>query len=60
MRAEPEGSEEWGAVLDANVYIWRFVANYLPGQVDKDVCAELGETLRNHRRFHAYGLPQAS
>ena len=44
--AEPEGSEEWGAVLDANVYIWRFVANYLPGQVDKDVCAELGETLR--------------
>ncbi len=37
---------EWGAILDANVYIWRFVANYIPGQLDKQVCAELGETLK--------------
>lgn len=37
---------DWGPVLDANVYIWRFVSNYLPGQLDKEVCAELGETLQ--------------
>lgn len=37
--------DTWNATLDANVYIWRFVANYFPSQLDKEKCAELGETI---------------
>jgi len=38
-------SETWYAILDANVFFWRFVANYLPGQMDKTASAETGEML---------------
>ena len=35
----------WHAILDANVFFWRFVANYLPGQLDKSVSDEMSEVL---------------
>lgn len=38
-------TETWRAILDANVFLWRFVANYLPGQLDKKASAETSETL---------------
>ncbi len=37
--------ETWHAIQDANVYVWRFVANYLPGQLDKSVSGEMSEVL---------------
>ncbi len=33
------------AVLDANAYVWRFVANFLPRQLSKDVSPEMADLI---------------
>ncbi|WP_425405656.1 hypothetical protein [Hwanghaeella sp.] len=44
-RVSDVDTETWHAILDANVFFWRFVANYLPGQLDKTVSTEMSEVL---------------
>jgi len=37
--------KDWYAILESNMFVWRFVANYLPRQLRDDVPESMGELL---------------
>lgn len=37
--------KDWFAILESNMFVWRFVANYLPRQLRDDVPESMGELL---------------
>ncbi|MEQ9490798.1 MAG: hypothetical protein RIM72_17585 [Alphaproteobacteria bacterium] len=37
--------KDWYAILESNMFVWRFVANYLPRQLRDDVPEEMGALL---------------
>ncbi len=37
--------KDWYAILESNMFVWRFVANYLPRQLRDDVPKEMGDLL---------------
>lgn len=43
--------ETWKAVLETNLFLWRFIANFLPKHFDQAVTAETRELLRRISDF---------
>lgn len=37
--------KDWFSILESNMFVWRFVANYLPRQLRDDVPESMGELL---------------
>ncbi|MDJ0683571.1 MAG: hypothetical protein QNJ84_02610 [Alphaproteobacteria bacterium] len=44
-------AETWAAILDTNVLLWKFIANYLPTQLNRDMPAESTDLLRRIADF---------
>ncbi len=44
-RTHPTDWETWRAVLDTNIFYWRYMANFLPGQLEKTASEETTEVL---------------
>lgn len=45
--------ETWKALLETNLFLWRFIANFLPRHFDAETTAETHELLERISRFMA-------
>lgn len=50
-RLNETDDETWVAILETNMFLWRFTANFLPRQMPADMPAGLGDLLHRISRF---------